>query len=723
MDMEVWLESLTAEAETIENAETNDQGGSLPENREEIDSVIETVNPDNSVVRTTSLSSMDLFDVDTSVVTAAETVAAQNDEEYNVIFCVDTRDLNGTFNEFNSYIEKTIEKIRNSTRPKANIYWCDNFGNNRSNLWNSDENNDSRLYYNDSAEIYDPANGVNTALRHCDYNPALDTYVFIIFSATEVESSIITATNLLEKIVEINKEDMNLHISTISDSSTYVDTAFLPKRIAGTQGTKIAPKSADEVSADVLDYLGAEVVVKIISSTGLKRLGADFSKERILEYYKAYKSGNGDHLTDTDGDGLGNYKEIAFGSKLIKFTPDMELPTLSDCINYSNYTYVVDGLTRYKKNKTGNDPVKWESLINSVLVLPIFSDPTSVDGDEDGILDTDEFVWNGIDERYKNISPLKADTVESIYSDLLQPGSHNSNSNPIYLEIRRNHIKINIRYTFTSGDSALKKEVLLGSAAEIWSQSYDIPDDETNDKILLDYFKGKLYDFYPGMKITVELNFIETIENSIDIITFDKTVGERSNIDESTNIKWHNNPNSKIRLYRTQVVDTPNFTDEEQFYIFSHELGHAMGIEDAYAEANDGYQIYTDYTDPNLEFPFIDSSKYGAFDAGEIMVLNGQPCSNDLEMILQAFVEGRKQSFYPSGRISFFLKGRSLSISKAIKNPVIVYEKIDRDDDGKIIKTTYRIWERKSNTYKDIYNKTDMLEHVSELLKIESDQG
>jgi hypothetical protein len=65
--------------------------------------------------------------------------------------------------------------------------------------------------------------------------------------------------------VILYRPDTNLHISVISDSETYVDTAFLPEIIESTQGTIVAPRTADEVSADVLEYLGAREVIRIIS--------------------------------------------------------------------------------------------------------------------------------------------------------------------------------------------------------------------------------------------------------------------------------------------------------------------------------------------------------------------------------------------------------------------------------------------------------------------------
>jgi predicted Zn-dependent protease len=39
-------------------------------------------------------------------------------------------------------------------------------------------------------------------------------------------------------------------------------------------------------------------------------------------------------------------------------------------------------------------------------------------------------------------------------------------------------------------------------------------------------------------------------------------------------------------------------TNKEDFHTFSHELGHAMGLADAYPMIDKEYGIYTEYSDP-----------------------------------------------------------------------------------------------------------------------------
>jgi hypothetical protein len=259
------------------------------------------------------------------------------------------------------------------------------------------------------------------------------------------------------------------------------------------------------------------------------------------------------------------------------------------------------------------------------------------------------------------------------------------------------NIKINIRYCFSSDDSELTKEELLDNAKYIWSHSYDTPDNGSNDKSQLPYFKGKLYDFYPGMKITVELNFIESSDNCITINYYENNTdrsytysvtSDNTPIDSKTIINVYKKPERKTNPY------------EKAFHTFSHELGHAFGLADAYADekVNRGFQIYTDYNDPNLEIPSFSLNYIGSYDSGEIMGSNGLPCSNDIEMILQRFSENKKQFFVNSSNIY----ENELLLSKAIKNPILIYEKTLYDGTGR---TKYLIHFRKNNSFVETYYK------------------
>ena len=118
-------------------------------------------------------------------------------------------------------------------------------------------------------------------------------------------------------------------------------------------------------------YKPEEKPLQIITATGLKPLPMDF-----------------DSKADYDDDGLLNTEEIDWNSPLIKdksLKTYESLPTVQECIGYKKeLTYVENGLKRLQ-TLPGN---VYSELITK-RILPINSDPLSVDGDEDGLLDND----------------------------------------------------------------------------------------------------------------------------------------------------------------------------------------------------------------------------------------------------------------------------------------------------------------------------------------------
>jgi hypothetical protein len=191
-------------------------------------------------------------------------------------------------------------------------------------------------------------------------------------------------------------DDMEIgrpYISFISNMSEYNDNGFVAKLSSETDKKGIIintnyyeDEKAVAVKDAVIEYLGISLSqTKIISSIGLTTLPMDFSEDKILDYYQEYKSGNRYYLTDTDNDGLENFKEIAFDSKIIKFNPDLVLPTIAECRAYvietENCVYVEKGWDRFIATEI---PQTLQYILNNVRILPIKSDPLSSDGDEDG---------------------------------------------------------------------------------------------------------------------------------------------------------------------------------------------------------------------------------------------------------------------------------------------------------------------------------------------------
>ena len=107
-----------------------------------------------------------------------------------------------------------------------------------------------------------------------------------------------------------------------------------------------------------------------------------------------------DSKDDYDNDGLLNTKEIDWNSPLIKdksLKTYESLPTVQECIGYKKeLTYVENGLKRLQ-TLPGN---VYSELITK-RILPINSDPLSIDGDGDGLLDNkDPIPLKPFDDRF-----------------------------------------------------------------------------------------------------------------------------------------------------------------------------------------------------------------------------------------------------------------------------------------------------------------------------------
>ena len=132
--------------------------------------------------------------------------------------------------------------------------------------------------------------------------------------------------------------------------------------------------------------------VQIISSAGLTTLPSDFgiiSKTSEQDY---------------DEDGLPDVEEIYFdvkgkdGQNLVIINDDgiVELPNFNECVQAGD-TYVKSGLQRFYQEAGPNTL----SNLDKIYVLPIKSDPTKKDSDDDGMLDNAYKNW------HKNISQEK----------------------------------------------------------------------------------------------------------------------------------------------------------------------------------------------------------------------------------------------------------------------------------------------------------------------------
>jgi hypothetical protein len=91
------------------------------------------------------------------------------------------------------------------------------------------------------------------------------------------------------------------------------------------------------------------------------------------------------------------------------------------------------------------------------------------------------------------------------------------------------------------------------------------------------------------------------------------------------------------------------------------------------------------------------------------MSTNGLSSSNDIEMVLQAFIENRMQYFYADDQRN----KEGVYLSKAIKNPIIVYVKYVEA----IKKNIYLIWNGYTDTWMVKYSIPEMEDYIKDYIK------
>ena len=182
-----------------------------------------------------------------------------------------------------------------------------------------------------------------------------------------------------------------------------------------------------------------------------KLIGKLDENNNVIESTYEFSEAELEDCADTDEDGLWDFEEVMFylcGNPVIYFDEygEIELPTVNDILGkgdgkaakyfnaFSTLAYVESGYDKAQERYADS----WDTFVG-YPVLPIISDPTSEDGDGDGIFDVNE-KWNGIDERYKNILALKSDTIESLYPELRK----NDENKPFYISVNKNDIYFNM---------------------------------------------------------------------------------------------------------------------------------------------------------------------------------------------------------------------------------------------------------------------------------------
>lgn len=170
--------------------------------------------------------------------------------------------------------------------------------------------------------------------------------------------------------------------------------------------------STDHICSEILvqkgrynfgDFIFKQIfgnVYPTVTAVGWTQVELNSSLQQNYEWYQQNTHYN--EFMDTDHDGLADYQEIKFATESGRSLVDdsdpthVELLTFAEIVDLTgdryNYFdddtkrfYVKDGLKRYM-DMTGEEGTYPSSLV-FVHILPIRSDPTSKDSDEDGICD------------------------------------------------------------------------------------------------------------------------------------------------------------------------------------------------------------------------------------------------------------------------------------------------------------------------------------------------
>lgn len=453
----------------------------------------------------------------------------------------------------------------------------------------------------------------------------------------------------------------------------------------------------------------------MIMSTNLLpvKLNKDIKKDYVDAaadlYHNEDKRESYSSFADTDNDGLYDFEEINFGTDLISFNDNdkVKLPTFAECLASTNDTNIITAMDIYA------DKSFYEKVMTKNVLL-VNSDPTSEDGDGDGILDFDEvrIIKEELRSNASEISTFSAtaindsdgdgisddveirnsqildvsrkDTVESIYSDLklkwkwkgnifnwatgtgyMELITFNTATNPVYVFAEDNTIYITANMNYTGKENVLirgkyynAKDLIQEGIKERWESS----------------FTGTEYDFYPGMEIDVKVCFSENKECT-GTVTYDvHDYIARSRTDAK---HWEASENRHVDLY---IGDEgiKSYTLEQFKGAAAHEFGHVLGLGDAYEDDTDlvgqgkvgilpsSVNVGGQYNKKEKREIWCDITKpWHTYDCGEIMIYSGQALPNDIEMVLLAFSTNKKQWFSWEDNISDAIRD--------IQNTIIVF--------------------------------------------------
>lgn len=220
-------------------------------------------------------------------------------------------------------------------------------------------------------------------LDHSD--SGVKNYVFDVYAQEDAIFDTDAAAELLK-----NSENL-VNISMISDFPKTI-TGFQREIVLDTSGINI--NSTKDFGERIYSHVFNDFIPETMSAILISGYEYVELKGRLNKYnhidsdYEECAEGEddfhkNDHLTDWEEVGVDYWTDPDVGLMSYDDEGNAILPTIMDCLEFTELTYVEEGLKRYQQDLKYN----FGEAIRGKRVLPILSDPTRADSDGDGIVD------------------------------------------------------------------------------------------------------------------------------------------------------------------------------------------------------------------------------------------------------------------------------------------------------------------------------------------------
>ncbi len=407
-----------------------------------------------------------------------------------------------------------------------------------------------------------------------------------------------------------------------------------------------------------------------------------------------------DITTDTDGDGLPDLFET-YGMPVANGQVLFSDPTLSDTDDdglddgEEVIMHIVDDADEVKAAYNYMYHYIPDVFIsdNGGIYFEMVADPDDEDTDGDGIIDGNEMVNITADPRYDNLNPVISDTIWSLFPELTDPKGVNQENNAVYIRVdeKTNHITIKTRILFDDDynnyESVSKLKALHEQSKDIINR---IGEEYTLEDLVVDgieqrwggEYMGSIYDFYPGMTVSVTVDVERLYEPPKDPTLHYTTVhclSSRGRAGTKGGMEIGKNKEINMYIFGSGSLNKTYYELVEYEAVAAHEFGHTLLLSDAYPDANSGYAPVSSTSEFKEIYYNNTGFNSGLVGSGEIMYVEGDVLGNDIEMMLVGYSEGEWQRFVPSSMYS---------ISEAIKEPQIYIKRT-------VISTKYYIWDEK----------------------------